>query len=68
MGAGHGHRLHFHAHSPLHRAAPEHKLVALLAFVLLVVATPATEGACQVLAQLSILFVQMAALMNFWAA
>ena len=42
MGAGHGHRLHFHAHSPLHRAAPERKLVALLAFVLLVVATPAT--------------------------
>lgn len=42
MGAGHGHRLHYHAHSPLHRAQPQHKLVALLAFVLVVVATPAT--------------------------
>lgn len=42
MGAGHGHRLHYHAHSPLHRARPQHKLVALLAFVLVVVATPAT--------------------------
>ena len=42
MGAGHGHRLHYHAHSPLHRARPQHKLVALLVFVLVVVATPAT--------------------------
>ena len=40
MGAGHGHKLHFHGHSALHRAAPHHKLVALLAFVLVVVATP----------------------------
>jgi cobalt/nickel transport system permease protein len=41
VGAGHGHRLHFHGHSPLHRAAAHHKLLALLGFVLVVVATPA---------------------------
>jgi cobalt/nickel transport system permease protein len=40
VGAGHGHRLHYHGHSPVHRAQPHHKLVALLGFVLLVVATP----------------------------
>lgn len=40
MGAGHGHRLHFHGHSPIHRAQPHHKILALLGFVLLVVATP----------------------------
>ncbi len=40
MGAGHGHRLHFHGHSPVHRARPERKLVALVLFMLLVVATP----------------------------
>ena len=40
MGAGHGHKLHFHGHSALHRAEPHLKLVALLAFVLVVVATP----------------------------
>jgi cobalt/nickel transport system permease protein len=40
MGARHGHRLHYHGHSPLHRARPQHKLVALLTFVLVVVATP----------------------------
>jgi cobalt/nickel transport system permease protein len=41
MGAGHGHRLHFHSHSPVHRAPAHLKLLALLAFVVLVVATPA---------------------------
>jgi cobalt/nickel transport system permease protein len=40
MGAGHGHKLHFHGHSPVHRAAAHHKVLALLAFVLVVVATP----------------------------
>ena len=45
MGAGHGHRLHYHAHSPLHRARPEHKLLALVAFALVVVATPPTAYA-----------------------
>lgn len=40
MGAGHGHRLHYHGHSPVHRAQPHLKLLTLLAFVLVVVATP----------------------------
>lgn len=40
MGAGHGHRLHFHGHSPVHRAPAHLKLLALLGFMLLVVATP----------------------------
>ncbi|PWN01422.1 cobalt ECF transporter T component CbiQ [Nocardioides silvaticus] len=40
MGAGHGHRLHFHGHSPVHRAPAHLKILGLLAFVLAVVATP----------------------------
>jgi cobalt/nickel transport system permease protein len=40
VGAEHGHRLHFHAHSVVHRLPAHCKLVALLAFVLCVVATP----------------------------
>jgi cobalt/nickel transport system permease protein len=40
MGAGHGHRLHYHGHSAIHRAQPHHKLLALVGFVLIVVATP----------------------------
>jgi cobalt/nickel transport system permease protein len=40
MGAGHGHRLHYHGHSVLHRARPEHKILALVGFALVVVATP----------------------------
>ncbi len=40
MGAGHGHKLHFHGHSPVHRAAAHHKVLALLGFVVVVVATP----------------------------
>jgi cobalt/nickel transport system permease protein len=40
VGAGHGHKLHFHGHSPVHRAPAHLKLVALLGFMLLVVATP----------------------------
>ena len=40
MGAGHGHRLHFHAHSPIHALAARTKLIALLGFMLVVVATP----------------------------
>ena len=40
MGAGHGHRLHFHGHSVVHQADPAVKLCALLGFVLVVVATP----------------------------
>ncbi|MEV5826320.1 cobalt ECF transporter T component CbiQ [Spirillospora sp. NPDC052242] len=40
MGAGHAHRLHLPGDSPVHRLPPHCKLVAVLAFVLLVVATP----------------------------
>ena len=40
MGAGHGHRLHFHGHSPVHRAPAHLKLLSLVGFMLIVVATP----------------------------
>ena len=40
MGAGHGHRLHFHGHSVVHRAPAHLKLIALVSFMLVVVATP----------------------------
>jgi len=40
MGAGHGHKLHYHGHSRIHRAPAHLKLVALVAFMLAVVATP----------------------------
>jgi cobalt/nickel transport system permease protein len=40
MGAGHGHKLHYHGHSSIHRAPAHLKLVSLLGFMLLVVATP----------------------------
>lgn len=41
MGAGHGHRLHYHGHSGLHRMPAQCKIIALFLFVLGVVATPA---------------------------
>ena len=40
MGAGHGHRLHFHGHSPVHRAPAHLKILTLVGFMLVVVATP----------------------------
>ncbi|MDI2131370.1 cobalt ECF transporter T component CbiQ [Yinghuangia seranimata] len=40
MGAGHAHDLYRHADTPLHRLPPQCKLVAVLLFVLAVVATP----------------------------
>lgn len=40
MGAPHGHLLHYHGHSPVHRLPAQLKVVALLAFVLVVVGTP----------------------------
>lgn len=40
MGAGHGHRLHYHGHSVVHRAPAHLKLLALVALMLVVVATP----------------------------
>ena len=40
MGAGHGHKLHYHGHSLIHRLPAHVKIVALLGFMLTVVATP----------------------------
>lgn len=40
MGAGHGHKLHYHGHSPVHRLPAHVKIITLLGFMLLVVATP----------------------------
>ncbi len=40
MGAPHGHKLHYHGHSWLHRLPAHVKLVALLVLMLTVVATP----------------------------
>jgi cobalt/nickel transport system permease protein len=40
MGAGHAHRFYLSGDSPVHRLPPHCKLVAVLAFVLVVVATP----------------------------
>jgi cobalt/nickel transport system permease protein len=40
MGAGHGHKLHYHGHSVVHRAPSHLKLVGLVTFMLAVVATP----------------------------
>ncbi len=40
MGAGHVHRLYRHGHTPVHRLPAHVKLVTLLAFVIVVVATP----------------------------
>jgi cobalt/nickel transport system permease protein len=40
VGTGHGHKLHFHAHSPVHRAPAHLKIATLLALMLTVVATP----------------------------
>ena len=38
MGAPHGHRLHFHGHSPVHRAPAHLKVAGLVVFMLVVVA------------------------------
>ncbi|MEU5811150.1 cobalt ECF transporter T component CbiQ [Streptomyces sp. NPDC047718] len=40
MGAGHAHRLYRHADSPVHALPPHCKIVAVFAFVLVVVSTP----------------------------
>jgi cobalt/nickel transport system permease protein len=40
VGAGHGHKLHYHGHSWLHRAPAHLKLLCLLVFMFAVVATP----------------------------
>ena len=40
MGAGHTHALYVHEHSPIHRLAPEAKIVATLGIVVCVAVTP----------------------------
>ncbi|MGA8208943.1 MAG: cobalt ECF transporter T component CbiQ [Nocardioidaceae bacterium] len=40
MGAAHGHTLHYHGHSPVHRASAHLKVLALVGFMVVVVATP----------------------------
>jgi cobalt/nickel transport system permease protein len=40
VGAGHGHKLHYHGHSRVHRVPAHLKLVTLVGFMLVVVATP----------------------------
>jgi cobalt/nickel transport system permease protein len=40
VGAGHGHKLHFHGHSVVHRTPAHLKVLALLGFMIVVVATP----------------------------
>jgi cobalt/nickel transport system permease protein len=40
VGAGHGHRLHFHGHSAVHRTPAHLKILALVGFMTVVVATP----------------------------
>jgi cobalt/nickel transport system permease protein len=40
VGAGHGHRLHYHGHSVVHQAPAHLKILALVGFMLGVVATP----------------------------
>ena len=40
MGAGHGHALYVHEHSPVHHLAPEAKVLAAFLFVLSVAITP----------------------------
>ncbi|WP_328469625.1 cobalt ECF transporter T component CbiQ [Actinoplanes sp. NBC_00393] len=43
MAAGHAHPLHLDRDSPIHRLSPEVKIVAMLLFTVIVVATPRTE-------------------------
>jgi cobalt/nickel transport system permease protein len=40
LGAGHGHKLHFHGHSVIHRLPGQVKILSLLGFMIIVVATP----------------------------
>ena len=40
MGAGHSHALYVHEHSPIHRLAPEAKIVAALGIVVSIAVTP----------------------------
>ncbi len=40
MGVGHGHKLHFHGHLVIHRLPGQVKILSLLGFMIVVVATP----------------------------
>lgn len=40
MGAGHAHALYVHEHSPIHRLAPQVKIIAAVSFILVVAITP----------------------------
>jgi cobalt/nickel transport system permease protein len=42
MGSGHSHKLHVHGHSVVHRMPAQIKLVTLVLFLLVVIATPRT--------------------------
>lgn len=57
MGAGHGHRLFFHGHSPVHRAPAHLKLLTLFGFMLAVVALPREAYAAHGVAALLLLAV-----------
>ncbi|GAA2168919.1 cobalt ECF transporter T component CbiQ [Pedococcus bigeumensis] len=60
MGAGHGHHLHFHGHSPVHHLPAHVKLLALVGFVLTVVLTPRTAFAAYAVYLLLVLVAQRA--------
>ena len=57
MGAGHGHRLFFHGHSAIHRAPGHLKLLVLVGFMLVVVATPRSWHAAYVIEAAALLAV-----------
>jgi cobalt/nickel transport system permease protein len=65
MGAGHGHHLHFHGHSPVHRLPAHLKLVALVGFVLTVVLTPRTAFPAYAVYLLLVLVAQRASRVPF---
>lgn len=65
MGAGHGHHLHFHGHSPVHRLPAHLKLLALVAFVLTVVLTPRTAFVAYAVYLLLVLVAQRASRVPF---
>jgi cobalt/nickel transport system permease protein len=58
VGAGHGHHLHFHGHSVVHRLPAHLKLVSLAAFVVTVVLTPRTAFAAYAVHLLLVLVAQ----------
>ena len=65
MGAGHGHHLHFHGHSPVHHLPAHLKLLALVGFVLTVVLTPRTAFTAYAVYLLLVLVAQRASRVPF---